>query len=174
MPPREEKKFSQKGKQSEKTDAATKTVKKSTNVVLRQPVYLDMGKKRVQFLHNAAELDQVLKKTYGTSFSISKLEKSLIELKGKSALRDLIHLPNEILALHSAYLKSKVEMAEESSLLKKSFLAAPIASSAIFTADELFAEPSSSQVEKTFFRAQTEIYQSEAEEEATEASQGEN
>jgi len=150
MPPKEEKKSSSnKGKQSEKTDTAKKGGKKSSDGVVHQPVYLDMGKKRVQFLADASNLDQVLKKTYGISFSISKLEKSLIELKGKSSLRDLIHLPDEILALHAVYLQSKVAMVEESSLLKKSFLAAPIPSRPISTADELFATPSNSKDEKS-------------------------
>jgi len=145
MPPKEDKKPSRnKGKQPEKTGSAKKGGNKTNSGVIHQPVYLDMGKKRVQFLSDAADLDQVLKKTYGSSFSISKLEKSLIELKGKSALRDLIHLPNEILALHAVYLASKQAMVEESSLLKKSFLTAPIAGRPISTADELFAEPSSS------------------------------
>lgn len=109
-----------------------------------QPVYLDMGKKRVQFLHDAAILDEVLKKTYGSSFSISKLEKSFIELKGKAALRSLIHLPDDILALHATYQLSRLAMVEESSLLRKSFLATSIPSSSITTADELFAETLSS------------------------------
>lgn len=145
MPPKEDKKSSSnKGKQPEKTGSAKKGGLKTSYGVEHQPVYLDMGKKRVQFLSDAADLDQVLKKTYGLSFSISKLEKSLFELKGRSTLRDLIHLPDEILALHAVYLGSKQSMVEESSLLKKSFLAAPIRGSPITTANELFAEPSPS------------------------------
>ena len=145
MPPKTEKKtVSQNAKQPEKTGPAKKGGSKSSSGVQHQPVYLDMGVKRVLFLRVAAELDQVLKKTYGNGFSISKLEKSLIELKGKSSLKDLIHLPNDILALHADYLDKKEAMVEESSLLKKSFLATPVPSSSIKTADELFAEPSSS------------------------------
>jgi hypothetical protein len=140
MPPEKKKESSQKGKQSEKTDSAKKVGKQTSNDVIHQPIYISMGKKRVQFLHDAAVLDKVLKDTYGSDFSISKFEKSLVELKGKSTLRDLIHLPNEILALHAVYISSKQQMVEESSVLKKSFLSAPIASSAITTTDELFAE----------------------------------
>lgn len=149
MPPREEKNPSRnKGKHAEKTASAKKGGSKSSSGTMYQPVYLDMGKKRVQFLADAQKLDQVLKKTYGMSFSISKLERALSELKGKSPLRDLIHLPDEILALHSVYIASKTEMVEESSLLKKSFLAEPIQVRPITTAAELFAEPSTIKTEK--------------------------
>jgi hypothetical protein len=141
MPP-QEKKNSFKGKLAEKTATAKTGGIKSTDGALHQPMYLSMGKKRVHFVAVASDLDQVLKKTYGVDFTISKLEKSFLELKGKSQLRDLIHLPDEILALHAAYVYAKAEMVEESSLLRKSFLAAPIAGSTITTADELFAEPS--------------------------------
>jgi hypothetical protein len=106
-----------------------------------QPSYLLMGRARVRFLSDASALSKVLHETYGPEFSISKFERALVELKGKSTLRDKIHLPDEFLALHSTYLCSKVAMLEETSSLKKTFLTAPIETSVIKTADDLFADP---------------------------------
>lgn len=146
MPPKKAEKNSTSfnRKQPRNSGVAKTGGSKPVDGALHQPVYLDMGKKRVQFLHDAARLDEVLKKTYGSSFSISKLEKSFIELKGKSALRSLVYLPDNILALHATYQISRLAMVEESSLLRKSFLATHIPSSSITTADELFAETLSS------------------------------
>lgn len=114
-----------------------------------EPVYPKMGRKRVEFIASAREFSGLLTRTYGEGFSISQFEKSLTELRGKTSLKDLIHLPDELLSLHASYVVAKEAMVEESSLLKKSFLSVPIVAAEITTADQLFAEKKEETPKKT-------------------------
>jgi hypothetical protein len=106
------------------------------------PLHLLMGKKRVAFLAIARTLSTVLVDTYGDGFSISKFEKALIELRGQSSLKDLIHLEDSLLSCHARYVVAKQDMLEEQAKFKSAYSTAPILTETVGSVEELFAEAS--------------------------------
>jgi hypothetical protein len=118
---------------------ANKPVKSAPPLVKRGPIWLDMGLKKVAFIKCARELSALLCTEYGDGFSITKFESALLELKGNIALKDKIHLPDELINLHTTYCSAKREMIEEQRLLSSSFQTVPIEVDIITSKDELFA-----------------------------------
>lgn len=89
------------------------------------PLFHLIGKNRVAFIHAARRLSGVLERDYGPEVSISKFEKILGEVKGRSDLAEVIYLPQQTMDLYKVYLEAKSSMIEEQNLLRSS-LATPV------------------------------------------------
>lgn len=100
-----------------------------------------VGKKRVAFIKVAQELDDFLKKTYGSEMTISKFEKILIEIRGRSELRDKLFLEDSALKLHSRYISAKAESMDELASFRQSFSPTPVTIVPDVTSvDDLFSQ----------------------------------
>lgn len=104
------------------------------------PLYPLLGVKRVAFKQAAALLSQDLISKYGEEVTITKFEHILLEIRGRSDLRDKIYLEEYTLNLHKNYILAKAEMIEEQNMFAQSFHVIPrTAQLAVDNLDDLFS-----------------------------------
>lgn len=100
-----------------------------------------VGRKRVAFIKAANELDSALKGTYGSEMTISKFERILIEVRGRSDLKDKLFLEDSMMKLHHAYAKAKAESMDELVAFRQSFSPSPVVTlPEITSVDDLFSQ----------------------------------
>jgi len=70
--------------------------------------------------------------------SISKFEKALTELKGRSELRGRVYLESTLLSKHVDYVSAKKEMMDEQNLFRSTSITAPLSVEVPLTTEDLF------------------------------------
>lgn len=117
------------------------TVPASTSRSRQEILFPLVGKKRVAFIKAARELDDALKGTYGSDMTISKFERILNEVRGRSDLKDKLFLEDSMMLLHHAYAKAKAESMDELVAFRQSFSPSPVISlPEITSVDDLFSQ----------------------------------
>lgn len=120
---------------------STGTTPVQTNRPRQEFLFPLVGKKRVAFIKAAKELDDALKGTYGSEMTISKFERILNEVRGRSDLKDKLFLEDSMMLLHHAFAKAKAESMDELVAFRQAFSPSPVISlPEITSVDDLFSQ----------------------------------
>lgn len=112
-------------------------------------LFPEIGLEKYHFIQAARAFDNALKAEYGDQMTITRFEKILLEIQGRSELRPRLRLTDEMMALRHAYVEANRRRMEEALAFRQSLSLTPVVANLDATrVDDLFPKSKEKKEEK--------------------------